>query len=284
MSAPVAVKILLLLVSGQTADIALVPVATPSGLSRQRSAEVAAELGDVLRNAGLVVAPDRPTLPRPLEVEDSNAATPQVVAWAAGLLDATVAVRVEGGELGDRMVLALEAVNARTGEKLAAQTLTTQASGDHPSWETDLQPFIDALRAAAASHPLKVAAAPVEPEPSPQIVERVVTKSAVPRSVYLAPVALGGLMLAGSTAALVTSRQRHAALTDPEAPTLSSQDAQRTALEGQSLQSLAVAGFITGTLAAAAGATLWILSAPAEDGAAVSLSGGPGQLSVQGRF
>lgn len=277
-------KVVFLLASAQTADVALIPVARPSSLSEARSSQVAAELGDVLRGAGLVVVPARPALPQALSIKDGRSAGSEVVAYSGSLLDATIALRIEAGELGDQMILALEALDSNTGAKVTSQTLTTQTAGDHASWKTDLAPLITALKAEAARRPVKVVAAPLPVEAPPKIVERIVETPSVPRTVFLAPIALGAVMLGASTFAFVASRQRHDALSNPSSPRLSTDESKRVALEGQSLQSLAVAGFIVGTLAVASGAALWITSVPSADSPSVALAAGPGQVTIEGSF
>lgn len=284
MLSPVALELVVLLLTAQTADVALVPVSRTNGLSEERTAQLAAELGDLLRAQKLVVTPERPALPQCLRAKEGTASS-DVVAYAARVQDATVALRVEGAELGDRAVIALEALDADTGAKLASQTLTTHRAALPSSWQGQLTELFAAIRAETSRRPAKPKLVPVAEPPPPKIVERVVERPPLPREAYLAPAALGVVLLGGGSYALVSSRARYGQLTDPAGPRLSADEARRVAVEGQSLQSLGVAGIVAGVLAVGSGVALWALSAPSgETAPSVAVTAGPGQLSLRGTF
>lgn len=294
MSAPLVVQVLALLISGQTADVALVPIARTNALSESRASELAAEVGDVLKEAGVLVTPGRPELPQALMVRDPRSAPREVVAYSGSLLDATMALRIEGGELGDRLVIALELLDSQSGASIATHTLQTLKGSGKSEWRAELKPILDAIFAVTAKRPAKpkvvevVAEKKIEPPPEKKAEPPVVVEAPAPepksRGVYLATAGVGGGILGVSTVLFLMSRSKYDALANPAAPPLSEAEAQRTALEGQSMQSLAVAGFGVGALAVGVGLALYLWPEAQPEESAVSLFAGPGEVGVTGRF
>lgn len=294
MSALLVVQLLALFACGQTADVALVPIARTHALTEARASEVAAELGDVLQQAGVLVTPARPALPQALMVRDPRSAPNEVVAYSGALLDATMALRIEGGELGDRLVIALELLDSRSGASIATHTLQALKGDGKSQWRADLKPLLDAIFAVAARHPAKPKAttAVVEKKADPPPEEKlapalkVEAPLAAPKSrgLYLAPAGVGVAVLGASAVLLLMSRSRYQALADPSAPPLTTDQAQRMALEGQSLQSFAIAGFAVGSAAVATGLALYLWPRSKSEQTALSVFAGPGEVGVTGRF
>ncbi len=269
-------------------DVLLVPVVRPGTVLAPRAAELAAALGDALRDGGFNVLPARPDLPVPLVFETETSPPVEAVAYAGQLEGGTLAVRIEAGELGDRLVLAIEAVDSQTGARVASHSFS-RTQGEDTQWAAELGPWMETLRADLRSRTPRPQALPLV-LPEPPRVERQVPPAPPPppaRSLRWAalPVAVGGAVVAGSTVALLHSQALHRSLRERTDSPLTGTEARQRALRGQSLQTLAVAGFALGGAAIAGG--LAYLIWPVDDGSSMpsaAVSAGPGHLLIRGQF
>lgn len=291
MASTLAIQMLLLALAGPTADLALVPVVRPDALEARRASQLAAQVGEVLAEAGLVVVPAFPLLPEPLVTREGGATADASVAYAGKLQGATLALRIEGGQLGDRLVIALEALSSETGEKVASKTLTATAGEDPSAWKEPLAAFIAQLQEVTAQHPLQAAVAqsstPAPPERpaalTPQSPPEPPALAAAPSRGHLVPLAVGVALLGGSAFAFASAHDRYRTLAGDSPPTLPQAEAQRIALEGQSLQSLGIAGAVAGAGAVVGGLAWWALGSQAAP-PPLAWGVGPGGVFARGRF
>lgn len=302
--------------SPSSPDVAVVVVVREGALSPELVARLTAASRTALAKTQLDVQPEAQTRTL-LGSQDPVACQTNVTCFGllGRALNAPVLVRVEGSAVETDLAVFVQAVDTRTLEVVAQQSLVTQTNATRESLAGQLAPFAAEVRQRVPRREAQAQAKPSVEQPpreeappeestreepaqaseaqaSGQPAATALTREErplrfagrpawplVPAGIGVAVAAVGGafVMQAHSDNALLTTP-------DPDAPQLPADERERIAARGDNAQRVGWSLVGVGAAALGAGLALYLAGEPVEEDVAVSALIGPNGVAVGGTF